>query len=75
MTFALPVKLQMTETFIPSLVTRIPTEADFIQFLPSTFTQGVSARSLHTHPLTKAKAVFVMLLWDAAITLTLFIER
>src|SRR5260370_5880177 len=75
MAFAFFVDFQIAKAFLPCRVTRIPDNSKFFQSLATFERQFVLFCALVVNPLTKGKGVFLMILWNAGMTHSLYVCR
>src|SRR6516165_7854799 len=74
MTFALLVHRQIAEAFRPVGFERVPNKSKLVELLSPSRRQTFFVLAPITHPLAETEAVFVMPLWNAAVTLTLLVH-
>src|ERR1700730_398539 len=74
MTFAGLITLQVAEPFFPICLKYVPNESKIIEPLAILGRKGVYSHPLNTHPLTKSITLFLMLLRDATMPLSVLIN-
>src|ERR1700724_134215 len=75
MTLALLVHPQIPEAFRPVGFERVPNKSKLVELLSPRLRQSFFVLAPIIHPLAETKAVFLMPLWNAAVTLTLLVHR
>src|SRR5689334_22249898 len=63
----------MTKAFFPAVGQDVPHKSEYIQFSSTLLRHRISFSTLKSYPNTQAKIIFVMFLWDYAVTHALLV--